>query len=77
RRHRFASASLQTGEAFYAEWPTYTLVDTAIYYTHDRFKLAFNIDNVFDTRYWVGGFDFLQAFPGTPFRATTSVGYTF
>ena len=77
RRHRFVSTDLQTREAFFAQWPAYTLVDAAVYYTLDRFKLALNIDNVFDARYWVGGFDFLQAYPGSPFRATATVGYTF
>ncbi len=77
RRHRFVSTDLQTREQFFARWPAYTVLDAAVYYTLNRFKLAVNFDNVFDTRYWVGGFDFLQAYPGTPFRATATVGYTF
>lgn len=77
RRHRFISTNLETGEDGFAHWPTYTVVDGAFYYTVNQFKLAVNLKNLFNTRYWIGGFDHLQAFPGTPFHVITSVGYTF
>lgn len=77
RRHRFASTDLQTRDLFFARWPSYTVVDAAVYYTLNRFKVALNVDNVFDTRYWVGGYDYLQAYPGTPRRMMATVGYTF
>ncbi len=77
RRHRFASTDLQSRERFYARWPAYTVVDAAAFYTIDRFKLAVNVENAFDKRFWIGGFDFLQAFPGSPVRIMATVGYTF
>lgn len=77
RRHRFASTDLQTRTLFFAQWPSYTVVDAALYYRLNQFKMAVNIDNVFDTRYWVGGFDYLHAYPGAPRRVLATVGYTF
>lgn len=77
RRHRFLTADLNTGDRTYQEWPSYTVFDAAVYYNINQFKLSLNINNVFDTRYWLGGYDFLRANPGIPRHAIATIGYTF
>ena len=57
--------------------PSYTVVDAAVYYSIDRFKLSANLNNVFDKTHWVGGYDFNRLFPGTPRNFLIGIGYTF
>ncbi|SFC23413.1 iron complex outermembrane recepter protein [Flagellimonas taeanensis] len=58
-------------------FPSYGLVNTALYYTVDKFQIQLNFNNVFDKTHWVGGYDFLRAFPGQPRNIMTTVSYTF
>lgn len=57
--------------------PSYTVVDAALYYSIDQFKLSANLNNVFDKTHWVGGYDFNRLFPGTPRTFLIGIGYTF
>ena len=77
RRHRFLSASLESGDSFFGTWPAYTTLDAALYYRVNQFKLAVNFNNVLDKKYWIGGYDYLNAYPGAPFHVLTSIGYSF
>ncbi len=58
-------------------FPSYGLVNTALYYNVDKFQIQLNINNVFDKTHWVGAYDFLRSFPGQPRNIMTTVSYTF
>ncbi|UBZ13517.1 TonB-dependent receptor [Flagellimonas marinaquae] len=58
-------------------FPSYGLVNTAVYYQVDKFQIQLNFNNVFDKTHWVGGYDFLRAFPGRPRNIMATVSYTF
>ena len=58
-------------------FPGYELVDAAVYYKVDKFQVQLNINNVFDQTHWVGGYDFIRAFPGAPRNVMTTISYTF
>lgn len=58
-------------------FPDYGLVNVALYYNVDKFQVQLNFNNIFDKTHWVGGYDFLRAFPGQPRNIMTTVSYTF
>ncbi len=55
----------------------YELFDAALYYQLDKFQIQLNINNIFDKTHWVGGYDFIRAFPGAPRNVMTTISYTF
>ncbi|HEY9044931.1 MAG TPA: TonB-dependent receptor, partial [Ohtaekwangia sp.] len=57
--------------------PSYTLVDAALYYTINKVRVQFNMNNIFDKTYWVGGYDYVRLFPGKPRNFLVTLGYTF
>jgi iron complex outermembrane receptor protein len=57
--------------------PAYTIFDAAIYYRVDKFRISANFNNLTDETHWVGGYDFVRLYPGTPRNYLVSVGYTF
>lgn len=57
--------------------PSYAVVDAALYYTFDKFRLSVNMNNLADKTHWVGGYDFNRLYPGTPRNFLVGVGYTF
>jgi iron complex outermembrane receptor protein len=61
------------------EVPGYTLLDMAIYYTPSKanMQLALNINNVFNTTYWIGAQNYLRLFPGAPRNFMLSATYKF
>ncbi|MEM7484493.1 MAG: TonB-dependent siderophore receptor [Bacteroidota bacterium] len=59
------------------EFPKYGLFDAAIYYNLNKVQIQLNINNIFDKTHWVGGYDFIRAFPGAPRNVMTTVSYTF
>jgi iron complex outermembrane receptor protein len=59
------------------ELPEYTLFNTALYYSVDKFKISANLNNVFDKTHWIGGYDYNRLFPGTPRNFLVGIGYTF
>lgn len=65
------------GNSEWAYWPSYTTVNAAVYYHISNLKLALNINNVFDTYYFLGGFDYTRAFVGSPRNVVVSLGYNF
>ncbi|GGF34695.1 ligand-gated channel [Echinicola rosea] len=58
-------------------FPGYELVNAAVYYKIDKFQIQMNFNNVFDKTHWVGGYDYIRAFPGAPRNVMTTVSYTF
>lgn len=57
--------------------PAYAVFNAALYYRVDKFQIQFNLNNVLNKTYWVGGYDYLRLFPGAPRNWLTTVAYTF
>ncbi|MEM1215659.1 MAG: TonB-dependent receptor [Bacteroidota bacterium] len=57
--------------------PGYSVWDAGVSYRINRVRLAFNLNNLFDTTHWVGGYSFVRLFPGAPRNYLLSVGYEF
>lgn len=57
--------------------PAYAVLNAALYYRVDKFQIQFNLNNVLDKTYWVGGYDYLRLFPGAPRNWLATVAYTF
>ncbi len=57
--------------------PDYTIVNAALYYTVDKFRLSLNMNNIFDKTHWVGGYDYVRLFPGTPKNFMFGMSYAF
>ncbi|QRR02348.1 TonB-dependent receptor [Dyadobacter sandarakinus] len=57
--------------------PGYTLLNGAVYYKIDKFQFQVNLNNLTNKTYWVGGYDYLRLFPGSPRNFMVTVSYTF
>lgn len=59
--------------------PAYTIMDLALYYSPGKrnIQLACNVNNVLDTRYWIGAQSYLRLFPGAPRNMMLTVTYRF
>lgn len=57
--------------------PGYELLNAALYYNVDKFQVQFNLNNILDKTYWVGGYDYLRLFPGASRNWLATVAYTF
>ena len=55
----------------------YFTARAALYYKIDHFNLSFNLNNVFDERYFVGGLNAGRIFPGEPRNYLVTLGYKF
>lgn len=58
-------------------FPSYGIVDAAVYYQMGKVQFQVNANNLFNKTHWVGGYDVLRAFPGSPRSIMTTVSYTF
>ena len=58
-------------------FPSYQLVNAAVYYSLSKFRIQLNINNLTNKTHWVGGYDYLRAFPGSPRSVLATVAYTF
>ncbi|QXU42612.1 TonB-dependent receptor [Pedobacter sp. D749] len=57
--------------------PSYTLFNAALYYNVGKVQVQFNMNNITNKVHWVGGYDYLRLFPGTPSNYLFTLGYTF
>jgi iron complex outermembrane recepter protein len=57
--------------------PAYALLNAAAYYRIDKFQFQVNVNNLTNKTYWVGGYDYLRLFPGSPRNFMATVSYTF
>lgn len=57
--------------------PSYTLFNAAFYYNVGKVQVQFNMNNITNKVHWVGGYDYLRLFPGTPSNYLFTLGYTF
>jgi iron complex outermembrane receptor protein len=78
-RRRFENqvTPLDGGPDQWAYWPGYAVADVALFYTINRFNLHVNVNNLFDKYYFVGGYDYFRASPGTPRNYMATLGYSF
>lgn len=58
-------------------FPQYGLVNAALYYSVYDIQLQLNFNNVFNKTHWVGGYDYLRAFPGQPRNLMGTISYRF
>ncbi len=58
-------------------FPSYQLINAAVYYSVSKFRIQLNINNLANKTHWVGGYDYLRAFPGAPRSVLATVAYTF
>lgn len=65
------------GNAIWSQWPSYKIVNSAIYYYLKNMQITLNINNLFNSYYYLGGFDYTRGFVGAPRNAMVSLGYTF
>lgn len=68
---------IQSGELEWKFWPSYFIANAAVYYKLDKMTFSINANNLFDKYYFVGGFDYTRAFPGSPRNLMTAIKYTF
>ncbi|NEU09362.1 TonB-dependent receptor [Flavihumibacter sp. R14] len=57
--------------------PAYTLLNGALYYNVDKFRISANLNNITDETHWLGGYSYNRLFPGAPRNFMVGVGYTF
>lgn len=77
RRMETLVSAVNTGELIWDYWPSYTVANAALFYNVNKFKFSFNLNNVLNERYFVGGYDYFRASPGAPLNFMTTVAYTF
>lgn len=77
RRFENQVAPLDGSASYWAYWPSYAVADVALFYTVSRFNFHVNVNNLFDKYYFVGGYDFFRASPGTPRSYMATLGYSF
>lgn len=77
RRLSDSSEKNAQGEAVWGYLPSYTTANVALYYHINKFKVAVNVNNVFDKYYFLGGFDYTRVFAGAPRNVMVSLGYNF
>ena len=59
------------------EVPSYTKVDTGIYFEQENYSIAFNIENLFDERYFDGGSNDTKLYPGEPRKYSLTLSTKF
>lgn len=57
--------------------PGFTLVNAALYYTVGKVQIQANLNNITNKTHWIGGYDYIRLFPGTPRNFLFTLGYTF
>ena len=65
------------GNATWGYLPAYTTANAAVYYHLDKFKIAVNMNNIFDKYYFLGGFDYTRVFAGAPRNVMVALSYNF
>ena len=58
-------------------FPSYFTAKAAIFYKYKDLGLALNVNNIFDERYFFGGFNAGRVFPGAPRNYLATVSYSF
>ena len=56
-------------------FPSYQLWNAGLYYNINKVRLQLNINNLANKTHWVGGYDYLRAFPGAPRNFLATITY--
>lgn len=61
------------------EVPGFTIFDAALYYRplKSNMQIALNVNNLFDSTYWIGAQNYTRLFPGAPRNVTLSATFRF
>lgn len=57
--------------------PGYSILNAALFYNIGKVQLQANFNNIANKTHWVGGYDYIRLFPGTPRNFLITLGYTF
>ncbi|WP_420154834.1 TonB-dependent siderophore receptor [Siphonobacter sp.] len=57
--------------------PSFQIFNAALYYNVGRVQLQYNLNNLTNKTYWVGGYDYIRLFPGAPSNSLVTINYTF
>jgi iron complex outermembrane recepter protein len=58
-------------------FPSYVRADAALFYRRENWRASINVNNLFDTEYYEGGYGAQYFNPGAPINVTASLSYTF
>ncbi|WP_108866382.1 TonB-dependent siderophore receptor [Aquimarina aquimarini] len=58
-------------------FPSYATARAGIFYKYQNIDLTFNVNNIFDERYFIGGIDEGRVFAGAPRNFLITLGYSF
>ena len=58
-------------------YPAYAILNAALFYRVKSLQLQLNADNLLNKTYWVGGYDKLRSFPGSPLFVKATATYRF
>lgn len=56
----------RNAEILTLQLPAYTTADMAAYYTVSKIRFAVNVNNLFNQKYWIAGYNYTRIFPGEP-----------
>jgi iron complex outermembrane receptor protein len=57
--------------------PGYAILNAAVFYNIDKFRLSLNLNNLTNKTHWTGGYNFQRNYPGAPRNMLLTVGYDF
>ncbi len=57
--------------------PGFLIMQAGVGYTYKRIQVAANINNMFNKKYWVGGYNYVSKWPGMPRNLMLSLGYQY
>jgi outer membrane receptor for ferric coprogen and ferric-rhodotorulic acid len=55
----------------------FVLAQAGLGYMYKKIKIGLNLDNIFDAKNWVGGYNYASKWPGMPRNVMCTVGYKF
>lgn len=59
-------SSMRNTEILTLQLPSYSTIDLAAYYTLGKMRLAMNLNNLTNQKYWIAGYNYTRIFPGEP-----------
>lgn len=62
----FNYSSRRNTEILTLQLPSYGTMDLAAYYTLGKMRLAMNMNNLTNQKYWIAGYNYTRIFPGEP-----------
>ena len=57
--------------------PAYLVINAGLQYKYKKMMVALNINNINNTRYWIGAYNNVNKWPGLPRNCMLNLGYSF